>query len=238
MTTPRIARGCVLAMALLFPALTLGATVPYDFACDPGAAIRSDPNQHKRVGYITAFKGLGLAPASLKADIKVTTPYSGLTAAPGKPPSPGSISQVIGVIEKLEWDGGAGSPIRIDFYVSRENAVLIKTLQQQTLKSTKIDQLGWWIADYDQEKRKWYEQAYALGASNGTISGMLAGKNNPELNVDVTPVRLSSATLYKVSLSVAPPANSQQSLYFASSPSMPVRKAWGLQVGTATKSGL
>jgi hypothetical protein len=227
----------MLAIALLSSALTLGASTPYSFVCDPGSGISSDPNEHKRVGYITTLKGLGVGtPISFTPDLKVILPYQGSSpAAPVKAVTPpGNTANVVGIIEKFEWDGGVGSPIKIVFYMSQQNAYQIKALMQQALKSTRIDELGWWIADYDQTTKKWYEQAYP--ASSRTVSGIVAGKENPELSVDLAPVTLKSATLYKVTLSVAPAANQQYALRFANSSAMNVVRPWGLTVGTLSKT--
>jgi hypothetical protein len=230
MTTYRIAQACLLTMALLSPALTLGASPGYRLDCNP--IIKSNPNEHKRVGYITTFQGMGLAPSSLAPDIKVYTPYQGSPASGGKFTSTGNTAQVVGVIEKFEWSGGVGDPIEIDFYVSQKNATQIKTVMQQTLKSMKVDQLGWWIVDYDHETKKWYEQAYPLGSgSPGMVSGIIASKNNPDLNVYLTPVTVNNAVLYKVTLKVAPAANLQYPLFFASSSNNRVTKTWGVKVG-------
>jgi hypothetical protein len=240
----RVAHACLLAIALLSSALALGASTPFAFECNPGSAIKSDPNEHKRVGYITAFKGLGAPPISFTPDLKVILPYQGTSpaaprkvpAAPGKVASPGNTAEVVGIIEKFEWEGGVGSPIKIVFYMSQHNAYQIKSLTQQALKSTRIDELGWWIADYDPVARKWYEQAYPVNSKS--ISGIVAGKENPELTVDLTPVTLKNATLYKVTMSVAPAANQQYTLRFANSSDKNVVRPWGLTVGALPKSAV
>jgi hypothetical protein len=223
----RIARACLLVLTLLPPPLTLAASTAYSFECNPASGIKPDPNEHKRVGYITAFQGLGLP--SLRADIKVASPYLGLPAYGGKSLSTGNTAEVVGVIEKFEWSGGQGDAIQLDFYVSQQNAVQIKTAMQKALTSAKVDQLGWWIADYDQSAKKWYEQAYP--ASSRTITAIIAGKNNPDLNVNLTPVAVKNVTLYKVSMKVAPAANMQYRMFLANSSTTSVAKPWGLIVG-------
>jgi hypothetical protein len=227
MTSPRIVQLCLLAVTLLPPALAVGASTPYSLECIPASGIKSDPNEYKRVGYITAFRGMGL---SLTPDIKVAPAYQGPAIYSGKPVTTSNTAQVVGVIEKLQWNGGQGDAIQIDFYVSQNNAMQLKRVMQQALKSTKIDQLAWWIVDYDQAAKKWYEQAYP--ASSPAITGIIAGNNNPQLDVNLTPVTIKNVTLYKVSMKVAPAASMQYSLHFATSSQQSTVKAWGLIVGS------
>jgi hypothetical protein len=140
---------------------------------------------------------------------------------------------VIGIIDEFEWPGGADDPINIGFWVSQETATAIKSLQQSTLINTKVDALGWWICDYDQETKQWFEQSYP--ASKPTIAGIVGPKANPELNVDLAGVPAKDGIdvmVYKVSISVVPAANADYALRFASSATTPVVKSWGLVVGS------
>lgn len=221
MTPSRIACACLLASTLLPAALAFGASTPYSFECDPSAAIWSDRNEHKRVGYIMAFQGLG---SSYPNDLKVAIPYN--PAAGGKPAPSNTTVQVVGVIESFEWNGEVASPIKIVFYVSKNNAMQIKAAMQRALASARIDQLTWSISDYDQAAGKWYQQSYPMNP--GFISGIVAGRNNPQLDVDLNPAKLKNAPvyMYKVSLSVAPAAGKQYPLSFSSSSSTHVTKMW------------
>jgi len=237
----------MLAMTLLSPALTLGASVPYSYESSVSSGFVQNPNEHKRVGYITKFQ-MGTNPNAFNADLKVAIPYqasvspaySGLvTSLKGSPASAkaapvNNTAQVVGVIQKFEWAGGVGDPIQITFLVSQENAYKIKTLMQQTLVATKVNQLGWWIADYDQETKQWYEQSYPK--SSPTITGIIANKGNPDLDVNLTPIPLGNgASVYKVTMRLAPAANTQYALHFANSSTRPVAKSWGLVVGNLSK---
>ena len=85
------------------------ASVPFNYACDMAYGFIQDPNEHQRVGYVTAFAGLGL-PQALSADLTVTNPQTGAEMT------------VVGVIAQFEWNGGVGDPLKIDMYVSQENA--------------------------------------------------------------------------------------------------------------------
>ena len=247
MIAPRIAQVCMLAMTALSPVLTLGASIPYSFEITPSSAISPDLNAHPRLGYITMLQLQGTKPISLSQDLKVTVPYqagapaySGITSTPtspaGKAPPTAGTAQVVGIIAKFEWSGGVGDLIAIDFYVSQANAVQLKALQQQALMSTKINQLGWWIADYDQEAKKWYEAAYPQGTR--AITGLIANKGSPALDVILTPVMTKNTPLYKVSLRVTPGANVAYPLYFAHSYGKPAVKNWGLVVGSQAGAAL
>jgi hypothetical protein len=93
--------------------------------------------------------------------------------------------------------------------------------------------MGWWIADYDQEAKQWFEQSYPVGEP--AIKGLIAGKDNPEFSVDLSPVAVKDwieINVYKVSISVVPASNQQYPLEFASSAENPIVKSWGLIVGT------
>jgi hypothetical protein len=136
------------------------ATVPFDFACDMSYGFVPDPNEHERVGYVTAFAGLGTAEA-LRADLTVTSPLTRVA------------TPVVGVIAKFDWAGGIGDPLKIDMYVSQENAVQLKALQQNTLTTTEVIALDYSIINYDQETKQWFTQA---APQHPPLSGIVTGR--------------------------------------------------------------
>jgi hypothetical protein len=195
------------------------ATVPFNYACDFTAGFVQDPNEQQRVGYVTAFAGLGL-PQALKADLTILDPQTVANLT------------VVGVIAQFEWNGGVGNPLEIQMYVSQENAAQLKMLQQTTLKTTNVTALNYLILDYDQEVKQWFTQA---APAQPPLSGIVAGGSNPELNVDMTPVAVKDGVdvyVYKVSVQLAPAANKAYVLTFANSATTPMAKAWGLVVGS------
>jgi hypothetical protein len=214
------------------------ASVPYNFAIDRAYAFAPDPNTPKRVGYITKLKMLGLTgPAA--PDLIVSVPFSGQPAYPGialrQPASanPSRTSNVVGVLENLEWNGGVGDPLRMDFWISQANATAIKAAQQSTLATTKVDTLAWWVADYDQEVKKWFEQSFPI--TGAEIAGLIGPEENPQLNVDTNPVLATGgidANVYRVTISVVPNANMPYELHFANSSTNSAVKQWGIVVGT------
>jgi hypothetical protein len=182
------------------------------------------------VGYVTDLTGLGLT-AALTKDLTVNLPfkptYPQLGAKQGVNGGP-STANVVGVIENLTWTGGVGDPIALQFYVSQENATRLKALAQSGLKTTSIQSIGWWIGDYDQEAKTWFEQSKP--ASSPTIQAMIQSNS---LNVDMTPVPVKAGidvTVCKVSIKIMPPANQVSTLSFANSSTKPVMKAWGATV--------
>jgi hypothetical protein len=210
------------------------ASVPFVYECDRESGFVADPNSHERFGYITKLDGFGLT-NPLTPDLTVSIPYSGqpkysgITLAQPGANAPRTAS-VVGVLEKFSWAGGVGDAINFDLWCSQENATALKALQQLALKNSKVKGLGWWIVDYDQEVKQWFEQSYPQ--SESAITGLAAGKS---LNVDLIPVPVKGGIdvdLYKISVSVVPAANQQYSLFFANSAVKPEVKSWGLVVGT------
>jgi hypothetical protein len=233
--------GAAAGAAMLLPRVAGAASVPYEFECDRNAGFLPDPNEHKRVGYITDLSGFGMT-GGLVGDLTVFTPWAG-SAAPAYPgvsfgtSGPNKTAKVVGVIEKFSWNGGVGDAIKVDIWMSQENAIKIKSAQQSTLaSSSKVNSLGWWIINYDQETKVWYEQSFPLNPAK--ITGQLkAGA----VNVDLAgaPVKNGLGVLvYKVSLQVSPGANQQYALRFANAPAKPVVKNWGLVVGTLANQAL
>jgi hypothetical protein len=214
------------------------ARVPFRFDCSKDAGFVMGPNVQKRVGYVTALQLLS-AEAALSTDLRVSVPFDP-GAAPGAPgatrPAGGApvTAEVVGVIEKFEWAGGAGDSLQFEFYVSQRNAVTIKSRQQvpSLPTGTKVTKLDWWIADFDHETKEWFRQSYP---ERGAVSGTLAGKETPLLDVDLNPVVAIEGidvNVYKVSMMVDPAAQSQYSLHFANSSTQKTVKTWGLVVGT------
>jgi hypothetical protein len=195
------------------------ASVSYEFECDKAYGFMPDPNEHPRVGYVTAFAGLGL-PQVLSPDLTVSNPLTGARMP------------VVGVIEKFEWAGGAGDPLVIDMYVSHENAAQLMVVLQSDLTTTKVSALDYIIVNYDQETKQWFTQAAPKGQS---LSGIVPGTKNPELQVDLTPVAVEAGVdvnIYKISVQIAPGANQAYALTFANSSTKQVTKSWGVVIGS------
>ena len=196
------------------------ATVPVVFECSVSSGFLMDPDEHQRIGWVTKLDGFGLPVGGLRADLQVSDPLAAGNGGPLAVP-------VAGVIEKFSWAGGTGDPLQLDFYVSQENAFQVKAVQQATLKSTAVKVLDFLIADYDQEAKAWFT-ALIPGQP---LSGIITGKGNPQLNVDLTPVPVKDGidvNVYKVSIAIAPPPHQVYALKLASGPTRTVAKSWGV----------
>jgi hypothetical protein len=232
------------------------ASIPFEYECSKEGGFVMDPNEHKRIGYIISLNGFGL-PATLSPDLTVCVPYNadapsykamtltdstyktegaGADGAAGTGPK---TTKVVGVISKFSWPGGVGDPLTFEFYASQRNAFQIKALQQQALKTTIIKDLAWWIADYDQEVKCWFEQSYPKPVDK--ITGIITGKENPALDVDLNPEVVKDGidvNVYKITMGIAPGANLQYGLHFSNSSKMNTVKPWGLVVGTLAADAL
>lgn len=216
------------------------ANVPFEYRCEVEAGFLMDPNEHKRFGYVTSLNGFGL-PATLPKDLQVHLPfntgdlpnYRALTLVGPSATEPIKSAQVVGVLESFRWGGGVGDPIRVELYVSQENAMQIMALQQRSLKTTVIKSLAWWIADYDQEVKQWFDQAHPISVGGG-ITGILNGKDDAELEVSLAPVVVKNGVdvnVYKVALGVVPAGSFKYKLHFASSHQKKVIRSWGVLIG-------
>lgn len=222
----------------------------YDFPCNWRAGFVMDPTQKQRFGYVTSLDGFGLS-AALDLDISVYTPYN-VGAAPtyaglgsnytaSTEDSPISVCKVVGILESWSWAGGVGDPISVSMYMSQENATKIKALQQMTLKTTTIKKLGYWIANFDEEVKKWYEEAYPKAPTELTGQLNAPGKNDIRLAVATEPVKVApniDVNVFNVFLEIVPAANQQHTLHFANSDQKKVVKGWGLVVGTMAKQSV
>lgn len=209
----------------------------FEYKCNPAAGFVMDPNQHLPFGYVVALNGFGLA-ATLPKDLQVHLPFNA-SAAPNfkaltytgpSSTAPMGVAKVVGVIESFSWEGGTADPIKLEFYVSQENAMQIASLQHLALKTTLVSALGWWLADYDQEDKKWFEQAYPVTVT-GAITGHINKRKDPDLKVDLHPVKVRDnidVNVYKVTLAVVPAGNAKYKLNFASSYQQKVIKSWGI----------
>src|SRR5271168_3866080 len=104
--------------------------VALDYELNKSDAFHVNPNQHNRAGYITCLQGFGLAaPIVFNADIKCfcrynseTPAYSGINfVTPGSQKTLGVV-QLVAVLEKFSWGGGANHPLHFEMLMSQENA--------------------------------------------------------------------------------------------------------------------
>jgi hypothetical protein len=184
----------------------------FGYQCDTDYGFVPDPDQPECVGYVTALAALG---QDLSADLTVTNPLTGANIL------------VAGVMGTFQWAGAVEDPLVINMYVSQKNAAQLKVLLQSALTTATVSALDYIIVNYDQATKQWFVQAAPQGQS---LSGTVAGGQNPELQVDLTPVAVKGTDLniYPVSVQIVPPANQGYALTFASSSTEKVAESWGL----------
>jgi hypothetical protein len=128
----------------------------YSFPCNWQAAVIVDPNKPHQIGYLTEFNGLGLA-APLVKDLDVQCPYNNAT-----PPAYQGLGfnfpvnnegSIVAAIQNVSWGGGVGDVFSFSCYMSQQNALQLKTLQNQTLRTTNISSIGWWVTNFDPQPK-------------------------------------------------------------------------------------
>jgi len=206
----------------------------YSFACNWQAGVIMDPANKHRVGYLTEFDGIGL-PAPLAKDLDVKCLYNNATAPAyqglnfslpvNQAPIAGS---VVAALQNVSWGGGVGDAFSFSCYMSEQNALQLKTLQNQTLRTMSIHTIGWWVTNFDPEPKVWFEELYPKSPAypNAKLNGV---GNNVRLNVSLLPVRVSPNAdlyLYSVSFEVAPTAYIPAVIHLASSSSQQVVRPW------------
>jgi len=215
--------------------------VALDYELNKSDAFQVNPNQHNRAGYITNLRGFGLAaPLVFKADIKCycgfnqsAPTYPNITMIQQGSQTSLAIVQVVAILEKFSWGGGTHMPLHFEMLMSQENAKMLKDSQQATLTTTRVDEFGWWIFDYDQEKKCWFEQSYPL--SKPTFRGHCVPRDNPVLDVNLQGESVVEGTdqlMYKVIMDIGPGMDDLYGIFHANSVMSKQNKPWGGSVGT------
>ncbi len=212
----------------------------YSFSCNWKAGLIMDPANTHRVGYLTEFNGIGL-PAPLAKDLDVKCPYNnatapaylglGLSSPVSQKPIVGS---VVAALQSVSWGGGIGDVFAFQCYMSQENAVQLKTLQQQTLRNTRVHTIGWWITNYDLEPKVWFEELYPKSPVYPCGQINVVGKS-VRLDVSLLPAQVAPHVedyVYSVSFEIAPLPGFPSVIHISSSSSQHVERSWGPIVGT------
>lgn len=209
------------------------AAINYD--CDWKSGFVMNPIRKQRVGYLTSFECLGLD-ENLEPDVEVFTPYNHSEVAYGGVSVDASTFKAtcVGVIESFSFGGGVGDPLCISAYISSKNAERISSKLKTTLKSTVVGKLGWWVCNFDEEAKEWFEQAHPLDPVD--VSGMINAPGGKELRIAVSsdPTKVApniDVNVYNIYFEVVPAANATFVFHFANSKAMKFAKNWGLKVG-------
>lgn len=212
-----------------------------NFACDWRSGFVMNPTKKQRVGYLTQLQGLDLGTDYLKQDIEVFTPYSGEAVSYGGIAPKDDKVTCVGVIENLSWEGGVGDPICIAAYISAENAAIITAKLKTTLKTNKVTKLGWWICNFDEENKTWFEEAYPKDPAD--VQGQINAPGGKDLRIMVAeePTKVApniDTNVYNIYFEVIPAANSTYVFNFATSAKTPFVRNWGLKVGTQAAAAM
>jgi hypothetical protein len=208
----------------------------HNYPCDWRSGFVMDPNKKQRVGYLTSFKGLALGDTHLAQDLEVFTPFpSDLT--PSATVTKGASADIVkatGIIESFSFEGGVGDPLCFGVYISAENGNIIKAKMKSALTTTKITELGWWIVNFDEENKKWYEEAYPKAPVHVTGQLNAPGSKDIRLHISDEPTKIANnidVNVYMMYFEIVPAANMTFALNFATSAMTPFVRNWGLKVG-------
>jgi hypothetical protein len=195
------------------------------------AGLVTDATSKQRVAYLTDFNGLGLG-APLAQDLTVSVPFS-KTAYPPLAIK-GNNAKVVGIITQVSWAGGLTDALSFSVYVSPPNAKMLNAARQSTLQSTKVDTLGFWIGNYDQETKAWYGEFYPK--SPQYLSGQLnrVSASGIRLGVANSPVNIGpgrNIPVYQVYFEIIPAAGQPGT-------TVPGRQLWNLESATSATNSV
>ncbi|MEN9796403.1 MAG: hypothetical protein RL653_99 [Pseudomonadota bacterium] len=196
-----------------------------------------DPSKKQRVGYLVYMEGLNLG-EYLKQDVEVFSPFTHAEApAYGEVTMDRSTGKLtcVGVIESFSFAGGVGDPVCISAYISAQNAEVLAAKLKTTVDTNTVKKLAWWICNFDEENKVWYEEAYPLDPT--IVNGQINASGGGSLKITVSPEAEKVASnidsnVYNLYLEVIPAANSTFAFHFATSSKTKYARNWGLKVGS------
>jgi hypothetical protein len=208
-----------------------------DLSCNWKAGFVMDPNKKQRVGYLVHFQGLNMN-EYLKQDVEVFTPFTHAESPQYKEVTldkeKGKVT-CVGVIESLSYAGGVGDPLCISAYISAQNAEMLAGKMKTTLDTNVVKKLAWWICNFDEENKVWFEEAYPIDPT--TVVGQINAPGGSDLRISVSqePTKVASnidTNVYNIYAEVIPAANATYAFHFATSSKTKYVRNWGLKVGT------
>lgn len=214
----------------------------HDLPCDWTSGFVMDPSKKQRVGYLVQFEGLNMDDF-LKQDVEVFTPYNNSETNYGdiEIDSDTGKATCVGVLDSFSWGGGVGDALCIGAYISSENAEVLKAKTKSTLDTTIVSDLAWWICNFDEENKVWYEEAYPLDPT--AVKGQLnaPGGKDVRLSVAAEPTKVApniDINVYHMYFETIPAADSTYSFHFATSSKTKFVRNWGLKVGTNAEAAM
>lgn len=216
----------------------------FNYSCDWRSGFVMDPSQKTRVAYLVWLQGLDMGDF-FKQDIEVFSPYEAATAEYTEVGSlwvkdSGKMTTT-GVIESLSYAGGVGDPICVSAYISAENGQTLKAKMQGTLATTKITKFAWWMINFDEENKAWFEESFPKEPA--TMTGQLNAPGGKDIRITLAnePTKVApniDVNVYNVYFEIVPAANSTYALSFATSVKTKFVRNWGLRVGTNAAAAL
>ena len=193
-----------------------------NFTCDWRFALNLKASRKGTCGYLLDFSGLG--GLSLKKDIEVWNPFD----SAGQKVLTGATVKCIGLIETFQFEGGETDPIRLKLFVSKGTAAEVRAKLSRPLTNTKL-KLAWYIIDFDEDSKNWYEAAFAkepkqaeanIDSAGGELQIFIA--NEPTKASDTLDINV-----FALEFQVVPADGKNAKIEFATGPSQKLVKQWG-----------
>jgi hypothetical protein len=202
-----------------------------------------DPMKKQRVGYLLAFTGLNMG-KFLEPDIEVFTPFTRAAAPQYKLANDNLLEgggddktknkiKCVGILENFSFGGGVGDPLCMSAYISAENAQVLAAKLKTTLDTNVVKSLAWWICNFDEENKTWFEEAHPM---KDPVVGQINAPGGKDLRIAVAQEATKVApnidvNVYNLYVEVIPAANSTYAFNFATSAKTKYVRNWGLKVG-------
>jgi len=201
--------------------------------CDWKAGFVMNSLRKQRVGYLTKFTADAKGIADLAADIEVWCPFTGTPQYDGVKIE-NERSTVVGIIESLDYAGGVGDPYCFNLYISGANSTKLNTALQNTLDKTGISAIDFWLGNYDEEAKQWYDECHP--AKSGEMKGMFNAEGNAvKCNVAAEGVKVQQnidVKVYAWYFEIVPAANVLTDISFAVGLGKKSVRHWGLKVAS------
>lgn len=216
--------------------------MPFELTCDWKSGFVMNPERKQRVGYLIYFEGLNMG-EYLKPDIDVYTPYNSSEANYGEVELDQDNNKItcVGVLDSFSWGGGVGDALGMSAYISAENAEVLSAKLKTTLDTNIVSQLAWWIVNFDEENKVWYEEAFPLEPTDvqGQINAPPGGEMRLHVASEATKVAPNiDVNVYNMYVEVIPAANATFNFHFATSMKTKYVKNWGLKIGTNAEAAM
>lgn len=194
----------------------------FDFDCSWRSAFNLRGNGTGCFGYLMVCNGLG--GLRLSKDIEVPNPYN----APGQQTSQRTPQLAcIGMIESFRYAGGTNDPIRIVSYLSKPSASNVRARLGQPLTNLRL-KLAWYIIDFDDDSKTWYEAAFVKEAA-GADACLSSAHGSLQIGIDPKPEPIDDALdvgVFRFELEVLPLKESSTHLEFAAGPTLKMVRDW------------